>query len=235
VGLDREQVINAAIDLMDEVGLDGLSLRRLATKLGVRAPALYWHFKNKQELLDQMAETILARNLAAEAPQRAEDWDEWVAARARELRQSLNRYRDGAMLAASTRPRGVQLVTIERYLSVLCAVGLSPAEAMWAMIAVGNYVSGFTLDEQADRMRGGDDQGPQDRDRLLRLLEAYPLMAASVIEVGDPQSEENFERGLQVVLDGIRYKLAGLESAHVPHREAAGRGAGAEELLDGEA
>ncbi|MFD0585662.1 TetR/AcrR family transcriptional regulator C-terminal domain-containing protein [Dactylosporangium darangshiense] len=208
MALDREQVIKAAIELMNEAGLDGLSLRRLATRLGVQAPALYWHFKNKQELLDQMAETILARSLAAEPPERPEEWDEWVAARARELRESLNRYRDGAMLAASTRPQGVQLETIERYLRVLCAVGLSPAESMWAMIAVGNYVSGFTLDEQADRLRGGDESGPQDRDSLLRLLEEYPLMAASVLEIGDPQSSDNFERGLQVVLDGIRARVA---------------------------
>ena len=213
MGLDREQVIKAAIDLLGEVGLDGLSLRRLATKLGVQAPALYWHFKNKQELLDQMAETILAPNLTAEPPARAEDWAEWVADRARELRDSLNRHRDGAMLAASTRPKEVQLETIERYLQVLSAVGLSAVDSMAAMIAVANYVSGFTLDEQADRMRGGEDDGPHDRDALLRFLAQYPLMAASVREIGDPQSDDNFERGLQVVIDGIRSRVERASSA----------------------
>ena len=49
--LSRETVIRAALDLLNEVGVDGLSTRRLAERLGVQQPALYWHFKNKRELL----------------------------------------------------------------------------------------------------------------------------------------------------------------------------------------
>src|ERR1051326_1046185 len=105
MALDRAQVVKTAIDLLDEVGLDGLTLRRLAKQLGVQAPALYWHFKNKQELLDQMAETI-AHDEAPLRPVTPDiPWDEWIAQRARDMRASLVRHRDGAMLAASTRPR----------------------------------------------------------------------------------------------------------------------------------
>jgi len=50
--LERDLVVNTALKLLDEVGLDGLTLRKLAAELGVQAPALYWHFKNKQALLD---------------------------------------------------------------------------------------------------------------------------------------------------------------------------------------
>ncbi|WP_433208126.1 TetR/AcrR family transcriptional regulator C-terminal domain-containing protein [Dactylosporangium sp. CS-047395] len=203
--LDRERVIKAAIDLLDEVGLDGLSLRRLARELGVQAPALYWHFKNKQELLDQLAETIAARTPPAAPPAPGEPWDDWLAERARELRAGLNRHRDGAMLAASTRPQAVQLGNIERQLEVLCAAGLPPADAMTALIAVSNYVSGFTLDEQADRLRGGGGDEPGlGVDEVLRFLEVYPLMSASLRTILDPNSDASFERGLQTVLDGVR-------------------------------
>ncbi|WP_433048745.1 TetR/AcrR family transcriptional regulator C-terminal domain-containing protein [Dactylosporangium sp. CS-033363] len=203
--LDRERVIAAAIDLLDEAGLDGLSLRRLARELGVQAPALYWHFKNKQELLDQLAETIAARTQHAEPLAPGEAWDDWLAERARELRAGLNRHRDGAMLAASTRPQAVQLRNIERQLEVLCAAGLTPVDAMTALIAVSNYVSGFTLDEQADRLRGGGgDEAGLGVDEVFRFLEVYPLMSASLRTILDPNSDASFERGLQTVLDGVR-------------------------------
>ena len=68
MALDRAQVVTAAIELLDEVGLDGLTLRRLAQELGVQAPALYWHFKDKQELLDQMMVTISATEAPVELP-----------------------------------------------------------------------------------------------------------------------------------------------------------------------
>ena len=58
--LERETVARAALVVLDEVGLDGLTVRRIAEALGVQNPALYWHFKNKQDLLDRMAEVMLA-------------------------------------------------------------------------------------------------------------------------------------------------------------------------------
>src|SRR5262245_36093000 len=59
MALDRETVVRTALRVLDEVGLEGLTLRRIAAELDVQAPALYWHFKNKQELLDEMATTML--------------------------------------------------------------------------------------------------------------------------------------------------------------------------------
>src|ERR1700688_4158094 len=55
VALKRQGVVRTALRILDEVGLDGLTVRKLASELGVQAPALYWHFKNKQALLDEMA------------------------------------------------------------------------------------------------------------------------------------------------------------------------------------
>jgi len=52
--LDRKRVADTALKLLNEVGLDGLTLRAIAKELDVKAPALYWHFKDKQALLDEM-------------------------------------------------------------------------------------------------------------------------------------------------------------------------------------
>jgi TetR/AcrR family transcriptional regulator, tetracycline repressor protein len=209
VALDRTHVVKTALTLLDEVGLDGLSLRRLAKELGVQAPALYWHFKNKQELLDQMIEELARLEAPLTPPAAGEPWDEWLTERARQLRRALNSHRDGAMLAASTHPPPGQWSEIEMQLDVLCTAGLTAAEAMYAMIALGNYVSGFTLEEQADRLRGDDPKpDPEQFDEMLTALRDYPLATRALREVGDPQSDDSFEAGLQMIMDGLRKRVA---------------------------
>ena len=60
----REQIVAVALELLDEAGLDGLTLRQLAARLGIRAPTLYWHVRDKRELLDLLAAVILDQALA---------------------------------------------------------------------------------------------------------------------------------------------------------------------------
>ena len=57
-GLTKAAIVQAALDLLDEAGMDGLTVRALASRLGVQAPALYWHVRSKQALLDEMATQI---------------------------------------------------------------------------------------------------------------------------------------------------------------------------------
>ena len=65
--LDRARVADTALKLLNEVGLDGLTLRAIAKELDVKAPALYWHFKDKQALLDEMATEMFRRMIAGAA------------------------------------------------------------------------------------------------------------------------------------------------------------------------
>ncbi len=203
--LDRNRVVKTAIDLLDEVGLDGLTLRRLAQRLGVKAPALYWHFKNKDELLHQMAADI-----ALETPARplepGESWDDWLSRHAWDMRAALNRHRDGAMLAASTRADPEQFNDIEMRIGVLCRTGIGPAEAWRAFIAIRTFVSGFTLDEQADRARGETSRPPDPEpwNAMTERMRPYPLTREALLEIGDPHSDAAFEAGLRIIIDGIR-------------------------------
>ncbi len=59
--LDKSKVINSALELLNEVGIEGLTTRKLAQKLGVEQPTLYWHVKNKRALLDALAIEMLDR------------------------------------------------------------------------------------------------------------------------------------------------------------------------------
>jgi TetR/AcrR family tetracycline transcriptional repressor len=201
-------VVKVALDLLDEVGLDGLTLRRLAKELGVQAPALYWHFKNKQELLDQMAEAITTAEAPTVPPAPGESWDVWLANRARTMRRALNHHRDGAMLAASTRPQPSQWPDVEMQIGVLVDAGLTAGEALRAMMAIGNYVSGFTLEEQADRLRGNTSEpDPEQRDRFMAELAGYPLASEAARAIGDPQGDATFEAGIALIIDGIRRRV----------------------------
>jgi TetR/AcrR family transcriptional regulator, tetracycline repressor protein len=215
VALDREQILKAAVDLMDEVGLAGLSLRRLAKQLGVAAPALYWHFQNKQELLDQMAEQMFIGEVpAAGPPGDGESWEDWLVTRARQTRAALLRHRDAAMLAASTKPRGSQWDQIELQIRVLCEAGFTPVEATRAMFTMSNYVAGFALEEQADRVRDASGSGPDGDVHTPEEISAwvlqqgdYPLLAEALAAGGDPQGDAVFEYGLRLLIDGMRERL----------------------------
>ncbi len=97
--LRREGVLDAAIAILDEYGLADLTMRRLATSLGVQPGALYWHFPNKQSLLGAVADRLLE---PVDAPLEAATWDDQLARLAHRLRDALLSHRDGAELVSAT-------------------------------------------------------------------------------------------------------------------------------------
>ena len=147
--LTRESIIAAALSLLDEVGYEGLTTRRLAQELSVRSPALYWHFRSKRELSDALA-------LAMVSPH---DWPgpdtaelgppEWLAARAHAFREALLAHRDGAVIHAGTSPNAELLPGLDEQIAALVAYGFSPEGALSTLQAVSRYTVGWVLEEQA--------------------------------------------------------------------------------------
>ncbi len=103
--LDKGTVIAAALELLNEVGMDSLTTRKLAERLKVQQPALYWHFQNKRALLDALAEAMLAERHTRSLPEENEDWRVFLKENALSFRTALLSYRDGARIHAGTRPR----------------------------------------------------------------------------------------------------------------------------------
>ena len=104
--LNRDDVLRAALDLLNEVGIDALSTRRLADKLGVQSPTLYWHFKSKAALLDAMTEAIVLAHHTHAQPAAGEAWQDWLMADGRGFRRALLSYRDArACMPARGRAR----------------------------------------------------------------------------------------------------------------------------------
>jgi TetR/AcrR family tetracycline transcriptional repressor len=203
--LTRDVIARTGLDLLNEHGLDGLSMRTLATALGVQAPTLYWHVKNKRELLDAMADVI-----AAEACQRLRPHDDrdsasdWLADTARAIRSAMLRYRDGARVfvgsvTPSARPAN------ELVLAGLQSAGFSLDAAAQAVLTVLHYVTGSAIEEQA---RSGIDyaDNPYANAELLDA-EQFPLSAHVRHVLFNSDADASFEGGLTVVLAGITATL----------------------------
>ncbi|KAB8194725.1 TetR family transcriptional regulator [Nonomuraea phyllanthi] len=207
-GLTRQLLIDTALRLLDEVGLEGLTVRRLAAELGVRSPALYWHIRTKQELLDGMADAI-CRAPGMGPPRDGESWQEWLARRARAYRASLLAHRDGARVVAHARSLSPETVRLfDEELSAMVERGFTPAMALHTIASVTYFVNGFVLQEQAALQEAAPppDGGAADGG-------AGATLVAAVRESGGPIGERAFEHGLRVFIDGTLAALARPTSA----------------------
>lgn len=194
---DRPAILAAAIEVMDEQGLDGVSLRAIATRLGVRQPGLYHRFASKTELLDAVAEEILDRWHTDRLPAEGERWDVFVVRNARSLRRAMLSVRDGARLIASAGSRSPNPDNAIAQLSLLEGAGFNGADAALALIAVSRYVIGSAIEQQAAR-DGGDIVITADHDDpdVIHLRE----IAREVVALG---GDHEFETGLAALLRGL--------------------------------
>src|SRR5580658_6537939 len=102
--INRDMVTRAGLKLLNEDGLEQLTLRRLGIELGVQAATIYWHFKSKEELLDEMATTVLVEGAGNLLPKRKSgDWKVWASTFGHGLRTTLMAYRDGGRMVSGTR------------------------------------------------------------------------------------------------------------------------------------
>ncbi|MFP2928065.1 TetR/AcrR family transcriptional regulator C-terminal domain-containing protein [Pyxidicoccus sp. 3LG] len=205
--IQREQVVRAAWALVDEVGVEGLTMRSLAQALAIQAPSLYWHFPSKQVLLDTMADALLQDVGRATDP--AAPWDSVVKALAGELRRAFLSHRDGARVYAGTFVASENTLRISDLLiGALGRAGLKPREAGWAAFSLLDYVLGFTIEEQAFGMQGSD--GPSVADRVRALATArFPHVLAAVDALVDPDFEARFAFGLDLFVAGLRSRQEG--------------------------
>lgn len=201
--VNRERIVDGAIKILDEMGLENVTLRRLAVELGVQAPTLYFHLTDKQELIDWMAQAILKPALVElETDVRPTDWEEWLGTRVRNLRQAMLAHREGGRVVAGARfNRAVSLAAIsDGTIKGLVAAGFPLTKARLATKTLLSYLFGFVIEEQAlaDAQR---EQAP-----LPEEEPRFPLLAAALDEASKTgqNQQTDFEQGLQFFLAGIR-------------------------------
>ena len=176
MALTREQVLAEALRLSDEKGLEGLSLRNLATRLGVQAPTLYWHVANKTALLDALSDAIMGEAIAAlPAPDDGADWRDWLLAALTALRTAMLAHRDGARIVSGAHDSLRRAEFTERALDRLVRGGVEPRRAWLLVLGGTRYALGHVFAEQ------GPDAAPS-AELETEFRERFPLLAAGVTD-----------------------------------------------------
>ncbi|WP_412537740.1 TetR/AcrR family transcriptional regulator C-terminal domain-containing protein [Longispora sp. K20-0274] len=201
--LERPAIIAATISVLNDTGLDALSLHAVAQRLGVRQPALYHHFPSKAALLDAVAADVLDRWHTARRPQPGDAWQDFLARNAHSFRSALLAVRDGARLIAVTGPRAPEPASALARIEFLEAQGFTAVEAVLAAIAVSRYVIGCVLEQQLAPTRAlvdtEHDEPAPGLDRLRRVSE-------QIVQLGP---DHEFDAGLRALLAGLRATRAG--------------------------
>ncbi|EFX6275577.1 TetR family transcriptional regulator [Shigella sonnei] len=198
--LDKSKVINSALELLNEVGIEGLTTRKLAQKLGVEQPTLYWHVKNKRALLNALAIEMLDRHHTHFCPLEGESWQDFLRNNAKSFRCALLSHRDGAKVHLGTRPTEKQYETLENQLAFLCQQGFSLENALYALSAVGHFTLGCVLEDQEHQVAKEERETP--------TTDSMPPLLRQAIELFDHQgAEPAFLFGLELIICGLEKQL----------------------------
>ncbi len=198
--LARERIVDAAIKIIDDEGLDALSMRRLGAELGVNPMAAYYHVPNKAALYDLVLEAVMgaADMSGIDASQPATE----------RLKQAARAYR----AAILTHPRAIPVFAtrsvrtaaalrpIEPILGILFAAGFTPSEAMTAVDCLGQYILGGAVSHYHHTFdEGGDEQ------REFEVLDAeeLPNLSRMIAEAQYAGDDAEFEFGLDAIVRGL--------------------------------
>jgi AcrR family transcriptional regulator len=210
--LDRERIVRVAIGLLDEVGVDGLTMRSLAEALGAKAASLYRHVRDKQELL-----VLVADELSAEIPPmpRQGSWQERARAMAAAVRRTLLRHRAAARVLAETPPMGPRrLRHVEAALELFLSAGFTKRDAVRAAYHFNNFVTELVADE-ARLAQAASDLGTTRREVMAGMgltfrelpADEFPALTALADELGRDDFDGLFEFGVDVWLAGLERRL----------------------------
>jgi TetR/AcrR family tetracycline transcriptional repressor len=210
VALDRRRIVAEAVALLDADGLEGVTLRKLAARLGVQQPTLYWYLPNKAALVTEIADAILEQQFPElEAPGPAEQWQEWLVGLAERLRRALLAHPDGARLI-STSQLSLRMAAIsELAISTLVARGVPLRQARLIVLTVEHFTVGHVLAEQTGRPAA--ESAPAFD--VEAFAEAYPTVVAGITEYfqDDRTPDDLFRDCLDVIIRGAA-ATAGLPS-----------------------
>lgn len=205
-GLDREQVIAAALELLQDGGLAAISTRRLAERLGVRSPALYWHVRDKQELLALVADAICVRMAL---PSEGQPSRERLKAIAREYRRVLLAYRDAPRLFSEQPPVGPHRMKLyDAAVGALLDAGYPIGEAVALATFYRHYLLGMITEEVRALARSPASALGIELQQTGDAGRDYPNLAGAASLLRDLAPADLFETGLDVILDGFERRAA---------------------------
>lgn len=193
--ISRKNAAEAALEVIDEHGLEELSLALVAKKLGVRPPSLYHHFKDKSELLQEVARIMLLKMPAASTTNRS--FEDEIIARCVATRQTLLQHPNAAPLILRYFPRHLLLAAYDR--AAFEEPYPTPIQ-MTVIDAIEKYTYGAALFEASARSRGIPPMPRVDDEK-------YPSLAKAIAD--NPFNDEQlFVESLRLFLIGVRERVA---------------------------
>lgn len=205
--LTREAVLEAAVALADERGLETLSMRKLAELLGVEAMSLYNHVANKDDLLDAMVDAVITE---IELPVIGSDWKGAMRRRAISAHEMLLRHSWASMLIVSRiNVRPAMLRYMDATIGSLRQAGFSCAMTDHAMSALDSHIYGFTLLKANFPLDEQDYASAAQQFLPMLPVETYPHARGLAEEVisGRHSGINDFTFGLDLILDGLERRL----------------------------
>jgi AcrR family transcriptional regulator len=200
--LNRDAIVAAAFDVLDEAGIDGLTVRALAARLGVKAPALYWHLDSKQAVLDEMGTEVASRiSLSLESLPPGATLAEALRAYASAMRAEYLRHRDGARTFSGTRLTDPSVLRRQEVgLGRLTAEGVSLERIVDAFEIVTAFVVGFVIEEQERAQSDPERYALDRRDRAIG--DDHPLASSAGHYLHRP-AEQKFAEHLEAIIPAL--------------------------------
>lgn len=202
--LSLARIVAAAVTLLDEDGIEKLSMRRLAQRLGVAAPSLYWHVSTKDDVVDLAVDAIFGEVLPRSEP--AAEWREEITGVLAAWRAALLRHPWAAAVTARRRPSlGPNfLAQMETLQATLVRTGFTGAPLRAATWALYNHVMGSASTETA--LHISDQERQIGQERLQAEADRYPTLASQRY-LYDDDWDGSFSTGLRYLLDGLQIQL----------------------------
>ncbi len=201
--LSRERVLRAAVTLADEMGIDGLSMRKLGDALGVEAMSLYNHISNKEEVIDGIVDFVVDQ---IEVPSIGGNWQVAMRGRAISAHHVLLRHPWATMLIVSRVNVGPAMLRyVDATIGCLKAAGFSYPMADHASNAIDNHVYGFTLQKHNFPFEPREYATAAETFLPMIPPEQYPYLNDLAHQVigGHYDGLHDFEFGLDLILDGL--------------------------------
>ena len=203
--LSRERILQSALVLVDERGLESLTMRKLGQELGFEAMSLYNHVANKDDLINGLLDLVLAE---CELPTTAGDWDVAVRRSAISVHDALRRHQWACpLLMTPGRIRPVRLQYMDALLGCLREAGFSAETTFTAYHVLDGHILGFSLWEASHTYPDIDLEEMAERFRSTITTDTYPHLyehAEQHFTDGPHREVRAFEFGLDLILDGLK-------------------------------
>ncbi len=152
--ISRERAADIALDIIDTLGLEKLSLRLVAARMGVKGASLYHHFKDRDDVLRQVAKLLLGKNEPLPPIKTVTSWKQVLIDVCRSSWRSVLRHPNAAPLVLQFFPKHVLVYTYEYWTGLLASGGIPASQHLWILEGSSRLTFGSALFAAASRSRG---------------------------------------------------------------------------------